>query len=189
MTRTPVAKGKPVSWAISGPTWPVSPSSEFRPTRTRSKGPSRRRAAASARAVARVSEPAEGRIAQVHTPVRPPGHGFTEDVLGGGRSQGEDGAGAAALPGPFDALGDGTPAVGVHFELDPLPHEPAVVAQRHRLPHRNLLDQGGDPQGPLEPAGWDVVDLGHGRHDTRADVGIRRSGHRRNLRLHSGARL
>ena len=57
MTRTPVAKGKPVSWAISGPTWPVSPSSEFRPTRTRSKGPSWRKAAASARAVARVSEP------------------------------------------------------------------------------------------------------------------------------------
>ncbi len=36
---TPVANGRSSSWASSGPTCPVSASTEFRPTRTRSKGP------------------------------------------------------------------------------------------------------------------------------------------------------
>ena len=44
----PPAKGRSSSSATSGPTWPVSASIELRPTSTRSKGPSRRRAAARA---------------------------------------------------------------------------------------------------------------------------------------------
>ncbi len=59
MRRTPLAKGRSSSSASSGPTCPVSPSMELRPSRTRSKGPAARRAAARARAVARVSEPAK----------------------------------------------------------------------------------------------------------------------------------
>ena len=58
ISRTPLAKGKPESSAISGPTCPVSPSRELRPTRTRSKAPNSLTAAESARAVAKVSEPA-----------------------------------------------------------------------------------------------------------------------------------
>ena len=100
---------------------------------------------------------AERRIAQMHPPVRPPGDGLTEHVVRRRRPEREDGAGAAALPGPLHPLGDGTPAVGVHFELDPLPDEPSVVTQRHRLPHRDLLDQGGNPQRPIEPACRDLV--------------------------------
>ena len=177
------------SWAISGPTWPVSPSRELRPTRTRSNGPSCSQGGGQGPGGGQGVRPGEGRVAQVDAPVRPPGDGFTQDVLGGGRPQGEDGAGPAALPGPFDALGDGAPAVGVHFELDPVPDEPAVVTQRHRLPDRNLLDQGGDPQGPLEAAGRGFIDL-----DTAVTIlgtisGSGRVRPPRSLRLHSGARL
>ena len=114
---------------------------------------------------------AERRIAQVDAPVRPPGDRFTQDVLRRRRTQREDGARPTALPGPFDPLGDGPPAVGVHFELDPVADEPPVLPQRHRLPHRNLLHKGGDPQGPIELAFGDVVS-GHGRHDTRHQFGI-----------------
>ena len=57
--RTPVRNGRSRSSASSGGTWPVSASTEWRPDRIRSKGPVRRSAAASARAVARVSEPAK----------------------------------------------------------------------------------------------------------------------------------
>ena len=56
--RTPLAKGRSSSSATSGPTWPVSPSMELRPSSTRSKGPAARSAAASARALASVSDPA-----------------------------------------------------------------------------------------------------------------------------------
>ena len=58
-SRTPGANGRPRSSATSGPTWPVSASNEFRPHSTRSNGPSAVMAAARARAVARVSEPAK----------------------------------------------------------------------------------------------------------------------------------
>ena len=58
--------GRRPRWRARGPTrhrrghsWPVSPSTEFRPTSTRSNGPVWARAAASARAVASVSEPAK----------------------------------------------------------------------------------------------------------------------------------
>ncbi len=46
--RTPVANGRSRSSASSGPTWPVSASTELRPTSTRSNGPTWRIAAASA---------------------------------------------------------------------------------------------------------------------------------------------
>ncbi len=60
--RTPLRNGTSQSCASSGPTWPVSASTELRPTSTRSKGPPEWRATcasalASACAVARVSEP------------------------------------------------------------------------------------------------------------------------------------
>ena len=54
--RTPLAKGWSRSWASSGPTCPVSPSTVLRPRRTTSNGPAASSTAARARAVARVSE-------------------------------------------------------------------------------------------------------------------------------------
>ena len=70
--RTPLANGRSSSSATSGPTCPVSPSMELRPSRTRSKGPAARSAAARARAVARVSEPAKAGVADVQARRRPP---------------------------------------------------------------------------------------------------------------------
>ena len=56
--RAPVTNGRSSRWASSGPTCPVSASTEFRPTSTRSKDSPSPSAAESARAVARVSDPA-----------------------------------------------------------------------------------------------------------------------------------
>ncbi len=58
-TRTPVRNGTSRSSAISGPTCPVSASTELRPVSTRSNAPACASAAASAFAVASVSEPAK----------------------------------------------------------------------------------------------------------------------------------
>lgn len=57
-SRTAARRGRSRSSASSAGTWAVSASTELRPQRTRSRGPRWRRAAARARAVARVSLPA-----------------------------------------------------------------------------------------------------------------------------------
>ncbi len=71
-SRTPVANGRSRSWASWGPTCPVSASTELRPTRTRSNAPSRSSTAASALAVASVSEPAKaGSVTNTPSTSRP----------------------------------------------------------------------------------------------------------------------
>src|SRR6202044_151299 len=56
---------------------------------------------------------------------------------------------------------------------DPLTHEPSVGPERHRLTDRDLFDQGGNPQRPVEPAQRNLVNFRHGRHDTRHTFSIR----------------
>ena len=85
---TPVAKGRSSSWASSGPTWPVSASTELRPHSTRSNSPMRSRAAARARAVARVSLPAKAGSLIEHGSVGAVGQRLAQHVLGRRRARG-----------------------------------------------------------------------------------------------------
>ena len=119
--RTPLAKGRSSSSASSGPTCPVSPSMELRPRRTRSKGPAARSAAARARAVARVSEPAKAGVAGVQPGVGAPGHRLAQDVLGARWAERHHGAGAAGVPGERDPLGHRPAAVRVHLDAHATP--------------------------------------------------------------------
>ena len=70
-SRAPVRRGSCSSSATWAGTWPVSASTELRPQSTRSHGPPRSSAAASARAVARVSLPANAGSDTCRPPVQP----------------------------------------------------------------------------------------------------------------------
>ena len=69
--RAPVRRGSPSISANWTGTWPVSASTELRPQSTRSQGPPRSSAAASARAVARVSLPAKAGSETWMPPLQP----------------------------------------------------------------------------------------------------------------------
>ena len=142
--RTPAAKGRSSSCASSGPTCPVSPSSEFSPTSTRSKGP-----AARARRPAPAPWPAcrnpRRRCRRGGAQSPPPGNRFAQDVLRTRRAQRDHGARAAGLGGQRDPLGHGAAAVGVHLELDAVAHE-APLRHAHRLGVGDLLGQRRDAQ-------------------------------------------
>ena len=124
------------------------------PRRTRSNGPAARSAAARARAVASVSEPAKAG-SQTWSPASAPqatASRRTSSALG--RPEGHDGAGATGVAGQGDALGDGAPAVRVHLDADAGADQPAVF-EPERLGQRDLLGQGRDRQRVAGgPAHW-----------------------------------
>ncbi len=76
--------------------------------------------------------------------VRSPGHRLAQDVLGAGGPERDHRAGAAALPGQRNPLGDGPPAVRVHLDAHAVAHQPAVP-ELERLGQRDLLGQGRNP--------------------------------------------
>ena len=98
--RTPLAKGRSSSSASSGPTWPVSPSMELRPSSTRSKGPAARRTAARARAVASVSEPAKAGSQACRPASAPQATASRRTSSASGRPERHHGAACRRCPGP-----------------------------------------------------------------------------------------
>ena len=169
--RIPVRKGRSSSSASSGPTWPVSASTELRPTRTRSNDPSCSSAAARARAVASVSDPANAG-SETSTPsavdaaLDRPGERLAQHVLGRRWPEGHErhrvpagvvsgvahnGVGVERLR-QLHRLRHRAPAVGVHLEVEALTLESTVGAELHLLERRDLLDEGRDSHRSNLPA-------------------------------------
>ena len=152
--RTPVRNGRSSSSASSGPTWPVSASTELRPVSTRSNGPSRSSAAASACAVASVSEPANaGSVTSTPSmsTSRSRPHAIASRSVssaGGGPSVNTVTREPGALGGELDRLAHRAPAVRVHLELDAVAAQPSVGPELHLLELRDLLHQHRDARAP-----------------------------------------
>ena len=150
--RTPLAKGRSSSSATSGPTCPVSPSMELRPSSTRSKGPAVRSAAARARAVASVSEPANA-SSQMCSPESAPQANAsrrTSSASGGPR--------VTTVQEPPLWRASVTPCAtarrqyGVHLGNDAVADQ-APVLQVQRFGDRDLLDERGHAQRVTRGAG------------------------------------
>ena len=150
--RTPVRNGRSSSCASSGGTWPVSASTELRPASTRSNGPVASMVAASARAVASVSEPANA-ASVTSTPSIATSRSSPHATASRTASSAAGGPSVITVTDPpcvsreRHRLGNGSTAVGVHLQLETLAHEATVGSELHRLELRDLLDQGRDPKG------------------------------------------
>jgi hypothetical protein len=117
-------------------------STELRPSKTKSTCPATRNAAARARAVARVSEPANpGSTTWAPSSARQaiPRAVHLQPRVGGGDHH----AAASELAGDCDALALRSPTVRVHLERDRVAPKPPVATQLQCVHLRHLCDQDG----------------------------------------------
>ena len=150
--RTPVRNGRSSSSASSGGTWPVSASTELRPAITRSNGPVASIVAASARAVASVSEPANA-ASVTSTPSIATSRSSPHATASRTESSAAGGPSATTVTEPpcsstsATAWATARRQYGFISSSSPSRTRRPSGPELHRLELRDLLDEGGDPEG------------------------------------------